>query len=96
MIIASAIHYDDGKHHVHQPKNISIGFVVVGRRHHNCFMTVAILCEHAREKMIKFPNTQGFITKDNVFLNRQEAAEYAYKCGQTKENTQTLFSEDLW
>lgn len=42
-IICSAIHFDDGKEYVHQPKNIKSGFVVTGRRHHNCYNVLSSL-----------------------------------------------------
>ena len=35
-ILCAAIWYNDGKKHVHQPINIETGFVICGRRHHNC------------------------------------------------------------
>jgi len=39
---------------------------------------------------------QGFMTDDNKFLNRQQAAVYAEQCGQIKQVQETLLSEDLW
>ncbi len=38
-ILSAANYYNDGKKHEHQPNNIEIGFVVCGRRHHNCIGT---------------------------------------------------------
>ena len=44
---------------------------------------------------------EGFLTDEDVFLTRREAAEYAYTCGQLTEGPEdpyidVLFSEDLW
>ena len=44
---------------------------------------------------------EGFITEDGRFLDRCEAADYAYECGQLVETAEeprieVLFSEDLW
>ena len=38
----------------------------------------------------------GFITDEGQFLNREEAAQYAFEHGQIKEEVELLFSEDLW
>ncbi len=53
--------------------------------------------------------TQGFVTENGTFLNRQDAAQYVKNTGQEltpeakeeyaykrKENFTTLYSEDLW
>ena len=39
-IICSAIWFRDGKKYEMQPKNIESGFVISGRRHHNCYATL--------------------------------------------------------
>ena len=39
---------------------------------------------------------QGFLTDDNRFLDRYDAAHVAYENGQTKELCLPLFSEDMW
>ena len=42
---------------------------------------------------------QGFITDTGVFLDRQQAYDYAIKCGQLEERKiigSVLTSEDLW
>jgi hypothetical protein len=43
FIICSALYYNDGASHLHQPKNIDTGFVICGRRHHNCYGTLAAI-----------------------------------------------------
>lgn len=42
-ILCAAVHYDDGKEYVHQPINITSGYVVCGHRHHNCKPNPSIL-----------------------------------------------------
>lgn len=44
---------------------------------------------------------QGFITDKDEFLDRREAADHAYECGQLVETAEEsridmLMSEDLW
>ena len=93
-IICAAIHFDDNKKHIHQPKNIKTGFVIAGRRHHNCFSTFAILSGDIT-KHNQYKKTQGFITNDDRFVNREDASIIAVSAGQTKK-TDILFSEDLY
>ena len=38
----------------------------------------------------------GFLTNDNRFVERAEAAEIAFKSGQIKIQKTYLFSEDVW
>lgn len=40
-IICPANYYNDGKSEVHSCKNIEVGFVICGHRHHNCIGTFA-------------------------------------------------------
>lgn len=92
-ILCSAIWYKSDKFFEHQPKNISHGLVVCGRRHHNCFAILAEL----------FPNReyignceQGFLTSDNFFVSREGAAIIAFRAGQIKSEVNKLTSEDLY
>lgn len=99
-IIASALHIQDNITYDQQPDNISSGFVVCGRRHHNCFITLSILNANQYKNNL----VQGFLTSNNNFLNRTEAFEVAYYNGQIRRNNidisklseYELFSEDLW
>jgi len=110
-ILCAAIHYDDGLNHIHQPKNISSGFVVAGRRHHNCIRTFAILKNHftgelpvteqclCKMNLGKLQSIQGFITSKDRFLNRAESYDVAVASGQIKPNddeNKAIFSEELW
>jgi hypothetical protein len=99
-ILCAAIWYNDDNVHKHQPRNIDSGFVVAGRRHHNCFITSFILGEEltVKDKISdgEWKITQGFITSDDIFLNREDAGKIAYDSGQTKKLVKQLFSEDLY
>jgi len=93
-ILCAAIYYDDGQKYVHQPKNIDVGIVVCGRRHHNCFSILYNLLDDKYD--IKLANTQGFLTSKDRFVSRAEAAEIALASGQIDKKTDVLFSEDLY
>lgn len=106
FILCAANHYDDGKKHTFSPKNIEQGFVVSGRRHHNCIETFAMI--------VGFPYTdeghkihrteiQGFLTNLDRFVDRKEAYKIAFEAEQIKgpnegrnENSIGLTSEDLY
>lgn len=53
------------------------------------------------EIRLKFPNArvehddQGFLNEAGEFISREEAAELAYRSGQTKTRQRLLFSEDI-
>ncbi len=94
-ILCAAIHYDDGNVYESQPVNINTGYVVCGWRHFNIgalHFQMGLATESVEE-------VEGFLTSDNKFVNRQEAAIIAMASGQIKElnyqNTE-LFSEDLY
>lgn len=91
-ILCASVWFDDGvvTYH-HQPKNIKSGFVVSGRRHHNCFYTVSVFTDDPLSKA-----TQGFLTNTNRFVDRKEAAKIAYEAGQVPELYEQLISEHLY
>lgn len=99
-IICSAIHFNNGGKYEHQPKNISEGFVVCGRRHHNCYATTSLVT--GSEEMINAINEvngraiQGFLTSKDNFVDRKQAGEIAFREKQTERKTDCLFSEDLY
>ena len=98
-IICAANHYDDGKTRTFNPKNIESGFVVCGRRHHNCIQTFAqIVGFPYSDEANKSHNTevQGFLTSKDRFVGREEAAQIAFEAGQIKQHKITLYSEDLY
>ena len=95
-IICAAIWFNDGKKHKHQPRNIDSGFVVAGRRHHNVILTVADIKDVPYKDFGYSENIQGFLTSDDMFVNRKEAGQIAFDAGQTAKLTECLFSEDLY
>jgi hypothetical protein len=105
-IICAANHYNDDIIHIHQPINITSGFVIGGRRHHNCIYTFKLMMKDInREDIVKLMNKciQGFITNTNRFVNRQEAYKIAFEANQIigpnkgyATNIIGLTSEDLY
>ncbi len=94
-ILCSAIWFDDGKEYVHSPKNIKAGFVICGRRHHNCFAILGqVLQEDKGYK--ELDDVQGFLTDTDRFVDRYEGAKIAFAAKQTKEQKEKLYSEDLY
>lgn len=67
------------------------GEVFSGRRHSD------IIGRIFREKKC-FPvkGIQGFLTEDNEFVDREEAARIAFYSGQLSVWKKSLTSEDLW
>lgn len=104
-ILCAAIYFNDGKQHAHQPKNITQGFVVTGRRHHNCYATLAAIANSIdldkpiRSMIDRADNdSQGFITDLDRYVDRKEAYLIAVFSGQIlhRETSNILFSEDLY
>jgi hypothetical protein len=94
-IICAAIHVNNGKVYVHQPKNITTGFVICGRRHHNCFATLSLINDEPKDKLVMI---QGFLTNEDKFYNRSDSYKIAVESGQTIDDSaaKTLISEDLY
>lgn len=88
MIICSAI-----KFYIESTKE---EVVLCGVRHGDIFAQLKLLGFKPQQGYLEIK--QGFLTDDNVFLNRQEAFSYAKQCGQieTEKESGTLYSEDLW
>lgn len=100
-ILCAAIHFDDGNTYVHQPRNIETGFVVCGRRHHNCFASFSAMRSvrgTTDSDIDNYPRNseQGFLTSLDRFVGRKEAAVIAFNTGQITEKRNILFSEDLY
>jgi hypothetical protein len=106
FIICAANKYDDGLEYSHQPINIKIGFVVCGRRHHNCIQTFTQIIGFPYSiEGLKLHNTekQGFLTNTNRWVDRKEAYKIAFEADQIigpnkghSENYIGLTSEDLY
>lgn len=102
-ILCAANWYDDGKEYVHQPKNIKIGFVTCGQRHHNCISTFAMIVGFPYSKeaqQLQNTEVEGFLTNTNRFVDRKEALKIALVANQIKDigNVRPigLHSEDLY
>jgi len=98
-IICAAIWFKDGNKYSHQPRNIDSGLVVCGRRHHNCFLTAFELNGGKRIEGLSEANAkavQGFLTSNDIFVDRKEAGQIAFDAGQISKLTECLFSEDLY
>jgi hypothetical protein len=96
-VLCAAIWYPEEKTAVHAPRNITGGVVLCGFRHGDIISQFSVLTD--RRTHIT-PHTQGFLTSENRFVNREEAAIIAMKAGQL-ENTGAcrggkLYSEDLY
>ena len=92
-ILCAAIWYKDGLTHGWLfPLNIFDGYIICGFRHSDCIRLHTVLtC-----KITKSDDIQGFLTSQNRFVDRAEAADIAYKAGQIKDITDCLLSEDLY
>lgn len=100
-VLCAAIHIDDGVKHEHQPCNIHTGFVVAGRRHHNCIYTASLLGELSDKvrHAMKQRNNQGFLTTHDRYVSRSTAYEIAREQGQLLAPeliSEILTSEDLY
>jgi len=96
-ILCAAIWVNDGAFHEHQPKNISTGYVISGRRHHNCFATIVDLIGLDEAiKLRKYHNlkSQGFITNLDRFVDRKEAWEIALAAKQIRYGLEAVDKEN--
>lgn len=96
-ILCAAIHYTDNySKHESQPLNISYGIVIAGRRHFSCYAVLRMINSNFKDEEV----IPGFITSDNLFLGRCDAADLAFKAGQLlphiKECPDILISEHLY
>ncbi len=98
FIVCSAIWYKDDKKRVFSPKNIKTGIVVCGLRHNNCFEILVELFPSKDQNKLEYKGKikQGFLTSDNRFVDRKEAAKIAFQSNQTDILKKGLFSEDLY
>jgi hypothetical protein len=94
-ILCAAVYCKTSGKHLAQPINIETGFVVCGYRHDACYMTLTHLHN------FNFQNTiAGFLTSDNRFVTRVEAADIAFNANQLlphiKEKPIELISENIY
>lgn len=106
-ILCAAIWYDDGiEHKENAIPYVQTGIVLAGHRHYNVISLMPTGKDYLKDfpernllKMEDFKSTQGFITSNARFVNREEAAEIAFNAGQVDEDVKKrgkLFSEDLY
>ncbi len=96
-IMCAAVHYMDDKEHVHQPINVTSGYVVCGHRHHNIHPLVHyLLGSRPNQDGILCTYISGFLTSKNRFVDRIEGRDIANKSGQCDKKEGILFSEDVW
>ena len=74
-----------------QPKNVHQGIVIGGHDHAHCIAIYAVLTG----TITKGEDEQGFITSDNYFVDRKQAAKIAFEAGQTPVLEDVLYSETL-
>ena len=84
-IICAAIKINDGKKYKNQPINVRKGFIITGRRHHDCYNTLStiataffhdnkVVMDHTVEWIENNKRKhQGFITTKNRYVDRKEA-----------------------
>lgn len=92
FILCAAIWINDKQKHDQQPENIEIGFVICGRRHHNCYQTIKDLKGDVNTYFKSldmsednYREHQGFITSFDRYVNRKEGWSIA------KSNNQIQF-----
>lgn len=97
-ILCAAIWFDDGKTHAHQPVNIETGVVLCGYRH-SCIFSQTMMLVRERKEFGMEERAQGFLTDQNRFVDRYEAAIIATEAKQLKApltKVEKLHSEDLY
>ena len=96
-ILCAAIWVNDGQVYPHQPKNIATGMVFAGRRHHNCFPALnKAFPGGSVDPEQRAGRHQGFLTSQDRFVERPEAAQIALSSGQIDRPISGLTSEDLY
>lgn len=96
MIVCAALQIKDGIN----------TYVICGLRHADCYETLyAIAPDLSKKVRINDSVTEGFITTDNIFLDRYAAYQQALSCGQipaqlrydkNRKHEVELYSEDLY
>lgn len=79
-IIAAAVKPESGK-------------IYTGRRHCDCIRKAV---DEGGEPTPILGIHQGFVTNNGKYVDRKEAGKIAFECGQIKEPSDFLYSEDLW
>lgn len=77
-ILCAAIWYKDGIVYKEQPRNVSTGIVISGRRHNNCFMILQQLKSDFDANLIERKDF-GFLTSFDRYVDREEGFIIAHK-----------------
>ena len=109
FILCAAIWINDQKIHTQQPDNIDIGFVICGRRHHNCYQIIKDFGSTVNDYFKSLNMTdedykkhQGFITSLDRYVTRKEGWVIAKNNNQIQfglesgEEDSFLISEHLY
>lgn len=75
---------------IEQAAILSNGIIYKGKRHKD------IVMDAPRHLNIRKGGVEGFVTIQGHFVDRREAAELAYECGQISEPVEELKSEHLY
>lgn len=66
--------------------------IMTGKRHSDIFLEM----KHFDIRYDKNTAIQGFLTNNDQFVDRSEAAGIAWDAGQIDKEVDMLFSEDIW
>lgn len=77
-------------------KHLPTNNVITGQRHCNCYEKLWKMFPELNISVEKKSIVQGFVTNDNEFVDRYEAAKIAFEAGQIKSEVKKLISEDLY
>jgi hypothetical protein len=91
-IYCAAIWYKDMPTPKYKPINIETGLVVEGHRHADIIRTMVNLLD---KRTCRFGDKCAGESEQG-FVSREEAAQIAFDCGQIKQHTITLYSEDIY
>jgi hypothetical protein len=96
FIVCAAIWYKDFPLSLYQPLNITTGFVLCGLNHASIIQQHVCLANRKQSQMGLYE--QGFLTSNNRFVSRYEAAAMAIIANQVDitKSGKELFSEDLF
>lgn len=72
-----------------RPKNLDTGIVIRGESPYDCDVIGHLLLRDGKTTR-DYKQNKGYVTSDNRFVSRKEAAEIAFKAGQVEKDTPEL------
>jgi hypothetical protein len=78
------------------PVNCDRGIVFCGHRHPHCMYSMVSITGKRSTTPEVGEYVQGFLTSDNRFVDRQEAATIAWDANQIDSPRTVLYSEDIY